>query len=360
MLNHLGLDSEVIHRATADEIIYQCLLRTSLRDEKCSQKVVALVPDELSARRIAKLIGANDVSQLGSLMQPKLTALTSSEKCRRARAKKVMQQLFGSNLIPTSIAAQEEGIRFDAIEADSAGNPSNVIVTYHKHIEANAPNDHVVRINTVREFVNLLRSCHLNVIDDKRDNLYFNSALFECNELDQGYRKQSFFVQSSLLILDFDGGTLSPDKFEELFYDKGGAGFKTSFIICNTYSRTATNPNKFRVIFFLKTPVRSIKAHQDIFDAVVEKIQSAGYSALDAALDPMCRSGVQSFLLPCTNRRNVDSAFFRCYGLQANQLRKFAIDPTLIQPVPKVEIVSLDHGDRNFNHGGDCEGNSQN
>ena len=51
-----------------------------------------------------------------------------------------------------------------------------------------------------------------------------------------GRRKISAFA--SMLVLDFDNGKISPEKFEDIFWHKAGKGLKRSFIICNSFSRS--------------------------------------------------------------------------------------------------------------------------
>ena len=67
MLHELGLEADYVHRASTHETIYQAVLRTSLRDPESTTKVHAIVPDEPSARRLAELVGASEVGQIGAL-----------------------------------------------------------------------------------------------------------------------------------------------------------------------------------------------------------------------------------------------------------------------------------------------------
>ncbi len=64
-----------------------------------------------------------------------------------------------------------------------------------------------------------------------------------------------------------------------------------------------------------------------MYDAVVDRLAEHGYSAKSAKLDPACKSGVQSFYLPCTNRAHQQWAFFETYGLKTRDLQRRAIDP---------------------------------
>ena len=87
----------------------------------------------------------------------------------------------------------------------------------------------------------------------------FNPAIFDASiDPKVGYRTQKNFSFSSMLVLDFDNGNLSPEKFEDIFWHKAGKGLKRSFIICNSFSRSSKQPNRFRVMFLTRNlPARS-------------------------------------------------------------------------------------------------------
>ena len=88
---------------------------------------------------------------------------------------------------------------------------------------------------------------------------------------------------------------LSPEKFEDIFWHKAGKGLKRSFIICNSYSRSAKEPNRFRVMFLYKKPARSIGEHKAVLNSIVSRLESEGFSEKDMSLDRQCKTGVQSF-----------------------------------------------------------------
>jgi hypothetical protein len=61
MLESLGFDPDHVHVATAHEVLYQCVMRTSLRDPQATTPVRAIVPDEPSAMRLAQLVGTGEI-----------------------------------------------------------------------------------------------------------------------------------------------------------------------------------------------------------------------------------------------------------------------------------------------------------
>ncbi len=140
-----------------------------------------------------------------------------------------------------------------------------------------------------------------------------------------------------MLVLDFDNGKLSPEQFEDIFWRKAGKGLKRSFIICNSFSRSPGEPNRFRVIFPFKKPARSINEHKAVLNSIVSRLESEGFSEEDMGLDRQCKSGVQSFYLPCTNRAHPDYAFFRTHGMKTRDIERHGIEPSTYWKTAKPE-----------------------
>ncbi len=142
-----------------------------------------------------------------------------------------------------------------------------------------------------------------------------------------------------MLVLDFDNGALSPERFVEMFWTKAGRGQKRSFVICNTYSRSPEEPNRFRVILFFKTPARSIAEYQAVFDSVISRIVAEGYPIAEMGIDMTSRSGNQSFYIPCTNRAHPGYAFFEQYGTETRDIERYGIDPSAYLKTAPAQIL---------------------
>jgi len=140
-----------------------------------------------------------------------------------------------------------------------------------------------------------------------------------------------------MLVLDFDNGKLSPEKFEDIFWHKAGKGLKRSFIICNSYSRSPEQANRYRVIFLYKKPATSIAEHKAVLNSVVSRLESEGLTVKEMGLDQQCKSGVQSFYMPCTNRAHPDYAFFRTHGTKTRDIERHGIDPSTYLKTAKPE-----------------------
>ncbi len=84
MLNALGLSHDDIQKASAHEIVYQCVLRTRLRVPGSTDKVEIIVPDKFTADRIGELTGISDIRRIGSIEEDRaLLAEGATSKIER-------------------------------------------------------------------------------------------------------------------------------------------------------------------------------------------------------------------------------------------------------------------------------------
>ena len=148
-----------------------------------------------------------------------------------------------------------------------------------------------------QDWIKFLRRYSKTVVKEKKGEVpLFNAAIFDPSiNPKSGYRTQENFCFSSMLVLDFDNGKISPEKFEDVFWHKAGKGLKRSFIICNSFSRSPEQPNRFRVMFLYKKPALSIGEHKAVLNSIVARLESEGFSEKEMGLDRQCKSGVQSF-----------------------------------------------------------------
>ena len=65
-----------------------------------------------------------------------------------------------------------------------------------------------------------------------------------------------------------------------------------------------------------------------IGDAVIARIVKEGYPVAEMGIDMTCRSGVQPFYIPCTNRAHPCHAFFEQYGTETRYIGRHGIDPS--------------------------------
>jgi hypothetical protein len=326
MLEALGITAEAVQRATAHELAHQAIGRTSYRDPRCHASVTAIVPDRAMADRIAALMGAKRVFRVAQLMPAKQRPLTGPQRNRRAIAQNIMRQHLSRNSDETSynrtfVTNRSKGqlCRLDGILGGNLS--SSVAVTFQKHPFCRHPDDFHNRLFPIQQFIRHLRSLARTPIDTKDELYLFHSSVYQPPAGAHDYRRQDYFLFSSFMILDFDGGTLSPDVAKRLFKHR-------SYLMFNSFSRCEHDANRFRVILFYQQPARSIAEHQAVYDSIVRLLEDAGYPPHESGLDPLCRSGNQAFWVPSTNRAQPTAAFFCKHRTAARDLNTYAIDPS--------------------------------
>ena len=202
------------------------------------------------------------------------------------------------------------------------------MLTFHKHPKQSDAREFIRHECDLHEFIGMLRIAARTPLMKKDELFLWNPAIYDPSR-GNGYRTQANFIRTYFLVLDFDGGTLSPEQFVDIYWNKAPRGQKHSLVICNSFSRCPEMPNKYRVIFPYLHAATSIAAHKAAYAYVARRLRNYGHSEQSAKLDSACKSGIQSFWMPCTNREFPEWAFFRTYGTKTVQLAKCAIDPQL-------------------------------
>jgi hypothetical protein len=301
-------------------------MRTSLRLPDATSPVIIIVPDRLAAIKLQGLIGATTVTKLGNIERPKPRPLTPAERNKRLKVTKHIQALFAAKRLRNMLI--DIKCHHSAAKPLPSSNSSTCIVTFHQSKYAKKEEDFTAISCSIQGLIAEFRLFARTPIA-KKERIFFNAAHFDPTiDPSQGYRTKANFRSGSMLVLDFDNGSLSPERFVEIFWTKAGRAGKRSFIICNTFSSSPEEPNRFRVILFFKTPARSLHAYQAVYDSVIARIVEQGYPIEEMGIDLSCRSGVQSFYIPCTNRAYPDHAFFEQYGTETRDISRYGIDPS--------------------------------
>ena len=168
------------------------------------------------------------------------------------------------------------------------------------------PSQYRVQQFTIHEFVTKMRQLSKQPISDERKRGVFSPTVFRCSG-GRHFRTLKHFSRCYLLPLDIDGGTVTPEMVENIFWYNAGPGEKRPFIIHNSFSACPEDPNRFRVLFFLREPCRSVAEYQAVFDSITERLRKSAFPHV-ANIDMHLRSGVQPIFLPCTNRSYPDSS----------------------------------------------------
>ena len=313
MLNALGFDAEVMRQSTVYEHLHQCVMRTNLREPASSSKVQIIVPDRASADFLVGFLGKARVRHLGTASYEERQTYTKTERNRRSEFKRARHQHFGAARgTPGEEASPESGHFSYRDKRNCPRNKSSdksrdttdakmYCMTLQEHVKAYKLEEFAqlfFDLNGLRRF---LKTEAATVLETKTEGYLYQLTKF--NPVSEGLRRQVNFMYSTALILDFDGGTLSPEAFIRIFW-KDAVTNRRSFIICNSFSRSPANPNKFRVVLLFKSPATSIKMFQAVYDEIVRRLRSHGYPWREAKLDPACRSGIQPFFIPCINREH--------------------------------------------------------
>jgi hypothetical protein len=114
-----------------------------------------------------------------------------------------------------------------------------------------------------------------------------------------------------------------------------------SFLIFNTFSRSPTEPNRFRVVMFYTQPARSPEEHRAVYEWIEEILRINGFP--DSGLDPICKAANQSFYMPCTNPAFPEWAFFEAHNTRTKEIPLYGIDPSIC-----LEIYAARESERNL------------
>ena len=92
---------------------------------------------------------------------------------------------------------------------------------------------------------------------------------------------------------------------------------------------------------FYSKPAMSLEEHQAVYDDIVERLTDEGFPPELSRLDSNCRSGVQSFYIPCTSRQHPGWALFETYGTKTAELARYAINPELVwkTAAPQEDVI---------------------
>jgi hypothetical protein len=330
LLRSLGYSNEVIRRSTADEILHQILMRTNLRVPDSDAMVRVIVPDRKSADFLATLLPGCNVSRIGKLAYDRLPPLTSKERKNRHKLRKVF---VGPPRERTSIRVLKEDCSFSGSAAPPPGG--NVLtLTYCGSLYCKLESEFNKCEMSPLDLVAYLKLAARTPYDTKDDLLLVGLTVFDPGIDALGYRRQANIKVLYGLILDYDGGNLSPEEFERIFWPDDKSKPRFAFIICSTFSRCADDPNRFRVFIPFRSPTTSLRMFQALHDLVVERMEKHGFTRSGSKLDPICRAGNQFFRFPGRNRQHPEWSFCRAHGLKRTRdFERYALDPATYEIV---------------------------
>ncbi len=326
MLDWLGITRNVQRAATAHEVFYQDVMRTSGRDPNCTRPVTCMLVDKASCEYIADVVPGASIELIPSSYRPK-RPYTVAERKRRCRVAKWVHESTSAEVTRISLSNKEKSVTIlKQILRGAISNP--VFVTLHRSIFDKDPDQFGVVEQSVGSFARWMQVCSKVVLDCKTENRMMTPAVFLRPDAGEGYRRKDYFVASSLLMLDFDNGVITPLRFKAEFgTEQPIVAKRHPFIIFNSFSASPSYPNKFRVAMFFKRPALSLDEHEATYLYIRERLALSGYAPMDSGLDPNSKVANQTFYLPCTNREHPDYSFFDAHGADDRFVRRCGLDP---------------------------------
>ena len=143
MLKALGFDLAYVHEATTHEVIYQAVMRTSLRRNDVAAPVTIIVQDSRAANRLQGLLSGAKVTKLGNVDKQHHKPLSGTERNKRLKATKFAQSLFAAKSLRTPLIEEEERHHI-AAEIQILSNPPTCFVTFYENRYATKEEDFFV------------------------------------------------------------------------------------------------------------------------------------------------------------------------------------------------------------------------
>jgi hypothetical protein len=373
----LGFSERSIRHTTLVEEIHQAIMRTNVRVPDSNAEVLVILTDAVIANEIAQLVGcANATIVEGPDIVPKKSPsksrqyqpLTKTQINQRSMTNNYFNNLgldesscsldslqevgdsMGCNYLKsidtkcpietssdnstpdahTLIGKRKKpGTKSTLREADTDGllNEHLFTFTFHNKKDDYKRSQFKTDTFTLRELVNRLKSFASTTYESKDQRRMYNPAEFEPYEHDHRYRTQMNWLASSAMVLDFDSGKVTPEDFIRIFLTDCTDAEKIAFIIYNSFSRSDKEPNRFHVVIPYLMPIFDLRVHKAIFDYIEHRLEKANFPSETSGLDRSLSSGVQSLYCPCTNRKYPESAFFKTFGMDKKQFKKFGLNP---------------------------------
>jgi hypothetical protein len=143
LLKALGFDLGFVHEATTHEVIYQSVMRTSLRRPEATDPVTIIVPDHSAAMRLQELIGATKVTKLANIDRPRPKPLTGHERNQRVKVTKLKERLFAAKTLQIPLIGDYRHHIAAEDNNHNPNNPSSCFVTFLIDIYATEENDFI-------------------------------------------------------------------------------------------------------------------------------------------------------------------------------------------------------------------------
>ena len=260
----LGISPDQLRQARANQVAYQSIMRTALRDADSEAEVKVLVPDIALGNWLTSVFPG---SSLHACESPEAAReILGDARMARGRPRKE------SVLTPAERNAQSsEKARQMLITKNSIYKVFFVIDTIALSHEASVfSTDLEQSRHTDWEDVRLqLRQCHDEIKAKREDNTLVSGALFDAAKSDDTNKGLANIVAVNGVWLDFDGGALMPSEFARMFTD-------AKWLMWNSFNNGKDGTTRYRVLFPTKTLMTGVM-YTAVWDAIAARIKDFGY-----------------------------------------------------------------------------------
>ena len=357
MLNQLGFDKDFVNKACSHEVMYQCIMRTALRNPDNTKEVNVVVTDLEQAAVLVDLFPGSSVAKIGGeaivLDISRKQKFDGIKKLNELRNKYKTENESVQKNVTVSICIRD---RYENLHTSKPIDETMDSINYSLF----APvliNGHLVpagqgeqNATTPLQFVKDMKFLSSNnIIKNKTEN----DLMVTCAFTNKG-RKKADVVHSSAIVLDIDFGDLTHQEFTRIFTEDN----PYSFFVTNSASADA-NKDRYRAYFFVKKAM-SIAEHDKTAQHLISLIDKAGYKSFNSekeafdyqelnptiklsGIDRVSKTITQAYYLPATIIGKEQYAFFtsvNCDDLRS--IHKFAIDPDKIEDLPVRNTLVID------------------
>jgi hypothetical protein len=319
--------------------------------------VEIIVPSKGEVDFLVGMFGGAEVKKVGEFEFKKYQPLTQVQKNNRSASNEVTKRLtaIGENIVKNgyllSYSININGNQKWYLDKEAEG----YFISLSRSFKNNNADDYIItHFNAIEDLVRDLKIWSKNPIKEKHEASSILSGIYDLSNPEKWRRKEGF-ITASMMILDFDSGSVSPEIFEDIFWNKCHPSSRRAFILVNTFSCTPDNPNRFRVFMPFKQHVKNLEEYQAVYDSIVNRLAEAGHPSdkmgdsgkSKSGIDHSARTGAQVFYAPCTNRQFPESRLFIARGCKKGEIGRYAINPdgygrTALKPATKTIAVPAD------------------
>ncbi len=256
-----GISADHLKQARANQVAYQSLMRTSLRDADSTAEVVVLVPDIALANWLGDVFPGCKIYASEAPAECKV-ALGDARKARGCPIKESVLTPVEKN------ARYNEKKKRTLITKNTLYKVFFVIELSHENSLKSFEVERSGHIDW-EDIRTQMRLCHDEVQVKKEDNTLVSGALFDQAKDKDTSKGLGNITAVNGVWLDFDGGALMPDEFARMFTD-------VRWLLFNSYRNGKDGTTRYRVLFPTKCPMTTEMYHA-IWDAIAARIKDFGY-----------------------------------------------------------------------------------